>query len=155
MLSKTLAGSVVVGFMLLGAGGCGPTAYKITPVPISEQLVETTVSKDPGIFLPKIALIDVEGLLVNARSSSLLGPGENPTALAVEKLRKAAKDPSVKAVVVRINSPGGTVTASAIVHREIQRVREGTKERPGKPVIAMIVDVGASGGYWAALGWSC
>jgi len=130
--------------------GCGPTAYKITPIPASEELAETTVRRDPGILLPKIALVDIEGLIVNARESSLLGAGENPTALAVEKLRKAATDPWVKAVVLRINSPGGSVTASDIIYHEVARLRNGADGYPGKPVIAQILDVGASGGYYVA-----
>jgi len=54
---------------------------------------------------------------------------------------------------VRINSPGGGVTASDIIYREVLKVREGEPgRRPGKPVIAMILDVGASGAYYVACG---
>lgn len=149
MCKQTLA--LVV---LAAVAGCGPTAYKVTPIPISEKLVEATVRKDPGMFLPKIALIDIEGMLINARQSSLLGSGENPTALAVEKLRKAANDDRVKAVVLRINSPGGTVTASEAIRREVAKLRDGVGERAGKPVIAAMMDVGASGAYYIACGAS-
>lgn len=149
--SVTVAGIVAAAIF---TGGCGPTAYKITPIPLSEKLVETTVARDDGVFLPKIAVVDIDGVLTNVRSSSLVGPGENPTALAIEKLRKAGGDSRVKAVVLRINSPGGTVTASDIVYREVCRLREGSDDRAGKPVIAMIMDVGASGGYYVACGAS-
>jgi len=138
--------------MILAFVGCGPTAYKITPIPVSENLVETTVRTDRGVFLPKIALIDIDGILVNVRKSALLGPGENPTALVVEQLRKARQSDWVKAVVLRINSPGGTVTASAIVHREVQKLRAGSAGHAGKPVVAAIMDVGASGAYYIACG---
>jgi protease-4 len=64
-----------------------------------------------------------------------------------EELEKAAEDDRVKAVVLRINSPGGTVTASDILYHEIKRF----KERRKVPVVASILDVGASGGYYVAL----
>lgn len=142
--------TILAAALISGGAGCGPTAYKITPIPIHERLTEATVRKDPGLFLPKIALIDIEGLLVNARQSGLLGSGENPTALAIEKLRKAEADPAVKAVVLRINSPGGAVTASDMIYRQVQKLREGKGDRAGKPVVAMLMDVGASGAYYIA-----
>ncbi len=134
--------------------GCAPSAYKITPIPLSEKLDESVVAADRGVLLPKIALIDIEGMITNCRDTSLLGSGENPTALAIEKLQKAAADPLVKAVVVRINSPGGGVTASDIIYREVIKVREGDPARRfcPKPVVAAIMDVGASGGYYIACG---
>jgi len=133
--------------------GCGPTAYKITPIPVSEDLREKVVLRDPGFVADKIALVDIDGLIFNYRkSSSLLGPQENPVALTVAKLRKAAADSSVKAVVLRINSPGGTVTASDMIYKQVKRIRKGTDRQAGKPVVAMMMDVGASGGYYIACG---
>jgi protease-4 len=64
-----------------------------------------------------------------------------------EELKKAEKDDRVKAVIVRINSPGGTITASDVLYREIAEF----KARRRIPVVAAIMDVGASGGYYAAL----
>jgi protease-4 len=64
-----------------------------------------------------------------------------------EELARAEKDDAVKALVVRINSPGGTITASDVVYREIREF----KQRRKIPVVAAIMDVGASGGYYAAL----
>jgi protease-4 len=64
-----------------------------------------------------------------------------------EELKKAADDPKVRALVVRINSPGGTVTASDIMFREI----DAFKRRRGIPVVASMMDVAASGGYYVAL----
>jgi protease-4 len=64
-----------------------------------------------------------------------------------EELRKAEADERVKALIVRINSPGGTITASDILYHELLAF----KARKKVPVIAAIMDVGASGGYYAAL----
>src|SRR5438132_2905275 len=57
----------------------------------------------------KVAIIDIDGMILNARSSGLLGSGENPMAIFRERLDAAADDPHVKAVVLRINSAGGAV----------------------------------------------
>jgi protease-4 len=64
-----------------------------------------------------------------------------------EELKKAAKDRHVRALVLRINTPGGTVTASDIIYREVMLFREETKV----PVVAALMDVAASGGYYIAL----
>src|SRR5262245_24563027 len=59
----------------------------------------------------KVAIIDVDGVILNCKTSSLLSDGDNPVSLFREKLDAAASDHRVKAVVLRINSPGGGVTA--------------------------------------------
>jgi len=126
--------------------GCGPTAYKITPVPAQEELQETVVLTEGGLFPTKIAQVEVDGLIVNSRKFSLWGEGENPVSLFAEKLDKAAADPSVKAVVLRINSPGGGVTASDLMYGEVLNF----KKRTGRPVVAVLMDVAASGGFYVA-----
>jgi protease-4 len=144
---------LVISVMLAGCGG-GQMAYKITPIPASEELQEITVASDSGAFLPKIAIVDIEGTLANSRKSTLFGEGENMMAMAVEKLQKAAADSKVKAVVLRINSPGGTVTSSDILYREVLKVRQGDEAKgyAGKPVVAAMMDLAASGGYYVACG---
>jgi len=128
--------------------GCGPTAYKITPVPADRKLKETVLLDEGGFFPAKIVLIDVEGLLLNRRKSSLFGEGEHPVSLFVEKLDKAAADPSARALVLRINSPGGSVTAADIMHTEIRNFKKRDKGK--RPVVAVLMDVAASGGYYVA-----
>jgi protease-4 len=64
-----------------------------------------------------------------------------------EELQKAEEDDNVKALIVRINSPGGTITASDLIYREIDTF----KTRRKIPVVAVTMDVAASGGYYAAL----
>ena len=132
------------------ASGCGQNmGYLIKPVPVRDDLVETTVSRDPGLFVSdKIAIVDVDGLLMNNRDAGMFGPSDNPVSLFAEKMDKAQKDPDVRAVVLRINSPGGGVTASDMMYR---RLAEFRKERK-VPVVAVIEDVGASGAYYLACG---
>jgi protease-4 len=120
----------------------------LKPTNVSGPVEELTVTPSCSWFCcDKIALIDVEGLIANARSSGLLGSGENPVSLFRERLDAAALDSHVKAVVLRINSPGGAVTASDIMYQEVLRFRHET----GKPVVACMMDVAASGGYYVAM----
>ncbi len=132
--------------LMNGCGGEG--GFLIRPVPADQSLRETVVSSDGGWFLPKVAIIDLEGLIINQRSGGLFGDGENPVNTFYDKLEAAQSDPQVKAVVLRINSPGGTVQASEIMHQRLMRFREQTH----KPVIACITTLGASGGYYVACG---
>jgi protease IV len=128
--------------------GCGQGAYKITPVPTDRTLEESVVMDEGGLFPPKIALIEVEGLLMDSPRRSLFSEGENPVSFFVEKLDKAAKDKGVKAVILRINSPGGGVTASDLMYSEVLHFKERTQGK--RPVVAMMLDVAASGGYYVA-----
>jgi protease-4 len=122
----------------------------LTPTNVGGPVTETCVNDaDHWFCCNKIALIDVEGLIVNAKESSFLGGGgDNPVSLFRERLEAAANDKHVKAVVLRINSPGGGVTASDIMYQDLCRFRHET----GKPVVASMMDVAASGGYYLAMG---
>lgn len=121
----------------------------VMPTNVSEPVQETVVAEAPRLLCrDKIAIIDVSGMIINARSSGLLGSGDNPVSLFRERLDAAAKDPQVKAVVLRLNSPGGAVTASDIMYKDLCNFREKT----GKPVVACMMDVAASGAYYLAMG---
>ena len=96
----------------------------------------------------KIALIDVDGVLLNANLTGLSSVGENPVEMFREKLDVIARSQCYCAVVVRINSPGGGVTASDIMRRDL----ETFKARTGLPVIACLMDVGCGGAYYLATG---
>lgn len=94
----------------------------------------------------RIAIIDVDGVLLNTDMTGLASLGENPVALFRERLDAAAADPCVAAVVVRINSPGGGVTACDIMRHDLFAYRERTH----RPVVACLMDVGAGGAYYLA-----
>jgi protease-4 len=135
---------------LVGMAGCGRTAFKIEPVPAERTLEQTTLIDEGGLFPDKIVVIDVSGMIVNSERRSLFGGGDNPVSVFVEHLDKASRDPSVKGVVLRINSPGGGVTASDIMYTELLHFKKCTKGKV--PVVAMMMDVAASGGYYLACG---
>ncbi len=93
-----------------------------------------------------IALIDVDGLLLNQDISGPMAAGENPVSLFTERLDAAASDPSVCGVVIRINSYGGSVTACDMMRYELLRFRE----KKGVPVVVSLMDVGTAGAYYLA-----
>ena len=134
--------------MLAGIVGCGDPSggFLIRPVPADQRLQETVVQSDKGWTGDKIAIIELEGLIMNARPSFLWNEGENPVSLLAEKLRIAAADPKVKAVLLRVNSPGGTVQASEAMYELLLRFGR----QSGKPVVAYIMDMGASGAYYVS-----
>jgi protease-4 len=132
----------------LGLCGCF-NSLVLTPANTGGPVAESLVREADSYFCcKKIALIDVEGLIANAKTSGLFGGGDNPVSLFKERLDAAADDCNVKAVVVRINSPGGAVTASDIMYQDLCKFRKET----GKPVVACMMDVAASGGYYLAMG---
>jgi protease-4 len=128
-------------------GICISTNSKVTAEPASTgPVVPMAVEQVDPCSALKVAVIDVDGLLLNMDMSGPYSQGENPVAMFHERLTAAACDPAVRAVVIRINSPGGGVTASDIMHHDLQAFRT----RTGRPVIACLMDVGAGGAYYLA-----
>ena len=132
--------------LFLLAAGCGAPSFLVTPVANSNALDEQVVENGKGWFSSKVAVIEVEGMIANAKTGGLLQATENSLSLFTQELSRAEADPEVKAVVLRVNSPGGTVTASDAMYEEIQRFRKKT----GKPVVSSIQEVGASGAYYVS-----
>jgi protease-4 len=129
--------------------GCSPGAFLVQPVGSAQGLKETQLHRDDGLWVTdKIAIIDVDGIIANQNESSMFAKGDNPASLFVEKLQAAQHDNKVKAIVLRINSPGGTVAASDIMYHALMEFKAKSK----KPVVACMLDVTASGGYYLACG---
>jgi protease-4 len=95
-----------------------------------------------------IALVTVAGPIVSGRGGSRLpfGSSNAGSDTIAAALREAAHDDSVSAIVLRVDSPGGSVTASETIWREVTRARER-----GKPVVASMGAVAASGGYYVSM----
>lgn len=91
----------------------------------------------------KVAVLVAQGAIVDGREPAGVVGGDT----FAELIRAAREDEQVKAVVVRIDSPGGSAWASEVVRRELELTRQA-----GKPVIASMSSVAASGGYWIAAG---
>jgi protease-4 len=99
-----------------------------------------------GTGAGKVLLLDLSGVISSQDKEGLV-PHPNMLATFKEELTRASKDEKIKAVVVRINSPGGTVTASDILYHELREFKIKKKV----PVIASMMDVAASGGYYLAM----
>ena len=95
----------------------------------------------------KVLVIPVTGFLSDTPKKGLFEQRPSEVQEVVSRLRRAEKDEEVKAVLFEINSPGGSITASDILYHEIM----GFKERTGARIVAVLMDVGASGGYYIAL----
>ncbi len=90
----------------------------------------------------KIAVIDVCGIILNENG----GYSENAdSTLICRQLKKAEKDPDVRAVILNLNTPGGEVTAADDIHMAVQQLKKS------KPVVALMNSMAASGGYYAAV----
>jgi protease IV len=113
---------------------------KITYISISKYLKTERHVKE-GNINNKIAVIVAEGDINSGKSNDSSIGSET----IVEQLRRVRNDKKIKAVVLRINSPGGSALASDVMWREV----ELTKKQ--KPVIASMSDVAASGGYYMAM----
>lgn len=90
-----------------------------------------------------VGVVNVEGVILGGQGG-LFGGGASAGDI-MRQLRGAREDTAVKAVVLRVNSPGGSAAASQEIADEIKKVREA-----GKPVVTSMGDTAASGGYWIA-----
>lgn len=93
----------------------------------------------------RIGIIEINGTIAGGSVSGLLAGGTVNANDIMKIIRQAAARSDIKAVVVRIDSPGGTSVAAQEIGLELDRLRA-----TGKPVVASMGDVCASGGYWIA-----
>jgi protease IV len=147
---------------LVGAKGISPDAGdpdsdKAPPRLYLNRYARATASGGPS-FPPvpgrgpkgTIAVVTVAGPIVSGRGGRQILPFGTSSAggdTIAAGLREAAADDSVSAIVLRVDSPGGSVTASETIWREVKKARER-----GKPVVASMGAVAASGGYYVSMG---
>jgi protease IV len=129
-------------------GTAEPLGLELTPNnndrPVVEMPLEIAGSKCEK-DAPRVAIIDVDGILLNTNYTGPYATGDNPIDIFREKL-DAARSPNISAVVLRINSPGGSVTASEVMWAELMRFRSETH----KPVVASLLDLTCGGAYYLA-----
>jgi protease-4 len=140
---RTLA-AILVCSMLAVETGC--TFLKVSIVDEVQPLREKTID---GHGRDKILVLDLTGIIMGGETGSLLTDRKKPGLLprVREALDRARRDKNLRAVVLRISSPGGGVTASDTLYHELKRFKQET----GLIMVAHIMDVGASGAYYAAL----
>ena len=142
MRRLTICFLVWLAVCLLATEGCVTVKVNLfeEPGPLKEQTIS-------GYGRDKILLMEVAGLIVEG-PHRILGLGKEVTTpnRIKEELEKAAKDDRVKAVVVKINSPGGTVSAADVILHELKAF----KAAKGVPVVVCLEGLAASGGYYVA-----
>ena len=127
---------------ILFLAGC--TCFSIPLMQREGKLEETVVS---GKGKDKILLVDISGVISSKEQGrGLFGERASMVSRVREELEKASKDERVRGVILRLNTPGGTITASDIIYQEIKRFK---RER-NLPVVACMMELATSGGYYVA-----
>jgi len=156
-----LRAALVVSLAIVAAQGClaipEPPKFRFD-TDVSAQIAPTEPQQPvtPSLLpnhqsSPKdclVAVVDVDGLLLDADTTGLGSCGENTVSLFRERLDAIQSDPRVRAVVMRVHSPGGSVTAADIMWHDLQDFRRRTKV----PVVACLMDVATGGAYYLATG---
>lgn len=121
-------------FLVVAVSGLGMGGPEFT-----EEVVR------PGDRERRIVLLPVTGPLILASEGGGFYPASGSTQWSLSALRRLAKDRTVSAVVLEIATPGGSITASDLLHRQVLAARGS-----GKKVVAMLGGLAASGGYYVA-----
>ena len=111
----------------------------VLPDSISIYDYLSTIEEETKVSENKIAVINVEGAIVTGEASYNVAGSDT----IVKNIQKAIKDKSVKALVLRVNSPGGSVWASELITNALKEFRSS-----GRPIISSMGDIAASGGVW-------
>jgi protease-4 len=131
--------TVIVLFLI----GCEAPKIRIFPSR-SEPLQEYTLQ---GKAKDKVLVIPVRGIISDAPQRKIFSTQPSMVEEIVSQLHKAEDDPDVKAVLLKIDSPGGSVIASDLIYNEIATFKQRKKAK----IVAAMMGVAASGGYYIAL----
>jgi len=139
---RLFGSAVIVLGLAMAVSGCASFNLGPSIKPLKEKVIM-------GKGSDKVLLMDIQGLISNKSERSLTGfPVKKGMVERVrEVLMKAEEDDDIKALLLRINSPGGTVTSSDIIYHEIKKFKEKKKTK----VYVSVVDLAASGGYYIAM----
>jgi protease-4 len=141
---RKVTGSALMLCVIIGLSGC--VMVNLSSL-FSNELEEIVLfEEDAWLVFDKILLLDVSGMITSESLSGLFSETSSSPDRISAVLNKARQDRNIKAVLLRINSPGGGVAATDLIAHEIQSFARTT----GLPVYAHILDVGASGGYYVA-----
>ena len=125
--------------LLISKGAKDEASKSFRQVGLSDYMAYV---KDTGVTPAPIGVVVAEGEIIDGDA----GPGRIGGDSTARLIRKAREDDAIKAVVLRVNSPGGSAFASEIIRRELELTRKA-----GKPVVVSMGDVAASGGYWISM----
>jgi len=129
-------------WLLLGIGGFGLLIIlPLVFIGVMFGSMKGSSWRDTG---SGVAIVRVEGLIMSGRSEGLFGSDGAGSETITDRIDRAMRDSDAKAILVRIDSPGGSPAASDEIYRQLLRAREK------KPVVVSMGDVAASGGYYIA-----
>ncbi len=129
-------------FLLVLSGCAAPklTLFQDEKDPLKEFTLQ-------GKAKEKILLISIRGMISDAPKKEFLRPRPSMVQEVMSQLQLAEKDKNIRAILLKVNSPGGTATASDILYKEISAFKNRTKAK----VTVVMMDVAASGGYYLSL----
>lgn len=127
---------------LLAERGAADDEAGFRQIDLDGYLARLGPAKAPSAAAPGIGVVVAQGPITFGEQPPGTIGGESTSAL----LRKAREDETIKAVVLRVDSPGGGVFPSEQIRREVVALREA-----GKPVVVSMANVAASGGYWISM----
>ena len=127
--------------LLMERGAKDDKGHSFRRVEFKEYLARVQAAELPAPDAPLAVVVAEGGISDGSASPGSIG-GDSTAAL----IREARENDKIKAVVLRVNSPGGSALASEIIRRELELTRKA-----GKPVVVSMGDVAASGGYWIAM----
>jgi protease-4 len=129
--------------LILIYSGCAPPKIRLYPSSADPLREFTLQGKEKG----KLLVIPIRGVISSAPKEQFFRTKPSMVQEFVSQLRRAEKDKQIKAVLLKIDSPGGSVVASDILYNEI----EAFKKRTGARVIVAMMGLAASGGYYISL----
>ena len=142
--------SILIVFLLFSLEACviGNSVKFPTLGPDKEaELLEHVME---GTDKDKILILSIDGVISETPTGASIfggGGGESTVSAIINDLIKASFDKDIKGVILKVNSPGGTVTGSDLIYRELMKYKVST----GIPIVALFMDKAASGGYYVAM----
>ena len=131
---------IAVAVVVISLAGAAAQFGRVGVVKGRSRFEEVTISGQVGD--PKVVVVPLKGVITLSEG---FGLGVDPVTLFKAQLEMAREDPDVAVLLLLIDSPGGGVTGTDIMHRQVKEYRS-----TGKPVVACMMDVGASGAYYVA-----
>lgn len=138
-MRKNLGLIILVTFLI---SGCAPHFH--LDFMGKERLEEVVLIKSPA--KEKVLILDVSGIISSTVNPGLFARESDILSKVYYRLEKAAEDKRVKAVILRLDTPGGEATASDILYNEVLKFKQENKI----PVVGLMMGVAASGGYYIA-----
>lgn len=141
MQKRRITGAVVIILLL---SSIVASIYLALQQKIQKRGISIGIEKFALSKRPSIGVVEIYGQIYSSYEDGGFMPGSNGQGI-LETLRNFREEERIKAVIIRINSPGGTIGAVQEINQEIYRLKKA-----GKPVVASVSDLAASGGYYIA-----